>query len=70
MNNLNLLSNEILKDMMSDFEIKKATELFSSVDTFLNKYKDCFSFLDNDDEFVSFLEYLEIEEHLRSGYLL
>lgn len=69
-NNINTLTNESLAAMMSDFEIKKAIELFSDLDLFLNKYKYCSCFVDNDEDFVSFLEYLEIEENLRMGYLI
>ena len=67
-NNINTLTNESLAAMMS--EIKKAIELFSDLDSFLNKYKYCSCFVDNDEDFVSFLEYLEIEENLRMGYLI
>lgn len=69
-NNINNSDNASLADMMSDFEIKKAIELFSDLDSFLNKYKYCSCFVDNDEDFVSFLEYLEIEENLRMGYLI
>lgn len=69
-NNINTLTNESLVAMMSEFEIKKAIELFSDLDSFLNKYKYCSCFVDNDEDFVSFLEYLEIEENLRMGYLI
>lgn len=69
-NNINTLTNESLAAMMSEFEIKKAIELFSDLDSFLNKYKYRSCFVDNDEDFVSFLEYLEIEENLRMGYLI
>ena len=36
----------------------------------IDKYKYCSCFVDNDEDFVSFLEYLEIEENLRMGYLI
>ena len=38
-NNINTLTNESLAAMMSEFEIKKAIELFSDLDSYLNKYK-------------------------------
>ena len=68
-NNINNLDNASLAAMMNEFEIKKAIELFSDLDSFLNKYKYCSLFVD-DEDFVSFLEYLEIEENLRMGYLI
>lgn len=69
-NNIKNLDNASLAAMMNEFEIKKAIELFSDLDLFLNKYKYCSCFVDNDEDFVSFLEYLEIEENLRMGYLI
>lgn len=70
MKDINTTNNSILKSMMSDLEIKKALELFSDLDLFLNRYKSCSLFVDDDEDFVSFLEYLEIEENLRMGYLI
>lgn len=69
MKHINTLDNSSLEAMMSDFEIRKAVELFSDLDSFLEKYRQC-SFLVGDEDFVSFLEYLEIEENLRMGYLI
>lgn len=69
-NNINNLDNASLAAMMNEFEIKKAIELFSDLNLFLDKYKYCSCFVDNDEDFVSFLEYLEIEENLRMGYLI
>lgn len=69
-NNINNLDNAFLAAMMNEFEIKKAIELFSDLNLFLDKYKYCSCFVDNDEDYVSFLEYLEIEENLRMGYLI
>ncbi|MEE0451399.1 hypothetical protein [Peptacetobacter sp.] len=69
-NNINNLDNASLAAMMNEFEIKKAIELFSDLNLFLDKYKYCSCFVDNDEDYVSFLEYLEIEENLRMGYLI
>lgn len=69
-NNINNLDNDSLAAMMNEFEIKKAIELFSDLNLFLDKYKYCSCFVDNDEDYVSFLEYLEIEENLRMGYLI
>ena len=69
MKHINTLDNSSLEGMMSDFEIRKAVELFSDLDSFLEKYRQC-SLLVGNEDFVSFLEYLEIEENLRMGYLI
>ncbi len=58
MKHINTLDNSSLEAMMSDFEIRKAVELFSDLDSFLEKYRQCSLLVGDEDFFYETHKYI------------